>query len=600
MDYIKVLLRTVCSFIVVFQTTFICYSQPTQNGIDSLLSVGMNMNSHGQEILPLEKALQVNQHAYALSEQMQYTRGLMIARLNVVPYYLRVSRPDTALILLNEATREHFSKRDYLFLAAAQFRMASFYIGLNNYKRADMYYTDATNSIRKSDSQALLPSILQGHGALFLMRGNYAHALEIFKHVLEKRREVEAPGYSLHHEYFNIAMAYMRMKDYVTALKFARQATREKGASGGSAMIANIYLQMGKTDSALSTYKGVYKRALSVRDYAHASSVLNSIGGYYTRIGKYDSANMIFRTALTFNLQHKSYVYFRMAENYEKLNQRDSALFAAKLALANAQSMQYTGEIAAASLLISRFFEKGNQPDSALKFLKMHKVYNDSVFTKDLAQKSVDLRVQIETIEKEEEIALLKKKSEIDREARKFLWTLVIGLIITISFIIGFFRVRNRANRNKLEMEKQVLVTELREKEKALSNHTLQMIHHRNGFMEIEEELKRILAADESRRFHKIVNIINVNQSLDREWDNFNQYFSNVHQGFYENLKQVSSTLSLHEQRLCALIKMNLASREIATLLNIEVGSVKMAKYRLKKKLNLDEQEDLNEFIGRF
>jgi DNA-binding CsgD family transcriptional regulator len=193
----------------------------------------------------------------------------------------------------------------------------------------------------------------------------------------------------------------------------------------------------------------------------------------------------------------------------------------------------------------------------------------------------------------------LKKKSEVDYATRKFLYTLIAGLTITISFVIIFFRFRNQANRDKLEMEKQLLITELREKEKALSNHTLQMIHHRNGFMEIEGELKRILANDESRRFHKIVNIINVNQSLDREWDNFNQYFNNVHAGFYDHLKQLSSTLSLHEQRLCALIKMNLASREIATLLNIEVGSVKMAKYRLKKKLNLDEQEDLVEFIGR-
>jgi DNA-binding CsgD family transcriptional regulator len=207
--------------------------------------------------------------------------------------------------------------------------------------------------------------------------------------------------------------------------------------------------------------------------------------------------------------------------------------------------------------------------------------------------------VQIETIEKEEEIALLQEKNERDKATRKFLYTLIFGLITTSSFVLGFFRIRNRANRNKLEMEKQLLITELREKEKALSNHTLQMIHHRNGFMEIEIELKRILANDETRRFHKIVNIINVNQSLDREWDNFNQYFTNVHERFYDNLKQLSSTLSLHEQRLCALIRMNLASREIATLLNIEVSSVKMAKYRLKKKLQLDEQEDLNEFIGK-
>jgi DNA-binding CsgD family transcriptional regulator len=88
-----------------------------------------------------------------------------------------------------------------------------------------------------------------------------------------------------------------------------------------------------------------------------------------------------------------------------------------------------------------------------------------------------------------------------------------------------------------------------------------------------------------------------VNKTLEKEWENFNEYFGSVHGAFYEKINTKFPELSTSEKRLASLIKMNLTNREIASILNIESASVKMAKYRLKKKLNLEEEVDIQSFL---
>ncbi len=119
------------------------------------------------------------------------------------------------------------------------------------------------------------------------------------------------------------------------------------------------------------------------------------------------------------------------------------------------------------------------------------------------------------------------------------------------------------------------------------------MIHRKNSLDEIEERIENLEGKDKQ----KIESIINVNKALEKDWDNFNKYFGQVHANFFDALRQQYSTLTQSEERLSALIKMNLANNEIATLLNIEAKSVRMARYRLRKKFHLSEETDLNNFI---
>lgn len=74
-------------------------------------------------------------------------------------------------------------------------------------------------------------------------------------------------------------------------------------------------------------------------------------------------------------------------------------------------------------------------------------------------------------------------------------------------------------------------------------------------------------------------------------------YFNQVHHGFIERLNQNFPSLTNHDLRHCSYIRMNLSTKEISRLLNINPTSVQKSRVRLKKKLNLGQDEDLYEFL---
>lgn len=78
-------------------------------------------------------------------------------------------------------------------------------------------------------------------------------------------------------------------------------------------------------------------------------------------------------------------------------------------------------------------------------------------------------------------------------------------------------------------------------------------------------------------------------QFLDAEWDKFRLHFEQVHPGFFEKLKVKHPSLTNNELRLYAYFHINLSTKEIATLLNIEAASVRQAKARLNKKLKISD-----------
>ena len=87
--------------------------------------------------------------------------------------------------------------------------------------------------------------------------------------------------------------------------------------------------------------------------------------------------------------------------------------------------------------------------------------------------------------------------------------------------------------------------------------------------------------------------------SQDKTWDDFRATFDQVHPDFFGNLTRQYTDLSSTDLRLIALLKMNMNSPDMATLLGISPDSLRVARYRLRKKLSLHEGESLSGFVQR-
>ena len=112
----------------------------------------------------------------------------------------------------------------------------------------------------------------------------------------------------------------------------------------------------------------------------------------------------------------------------------------------------------------------------------------------------------------------------------------------------------------------------------------------------IQEDLKNNLES-ESRSVKSVISTISKNINGKDSWSVFQEAFNKTDKDFLKKMKEVHSNLTANDLRLCAYLRLNLSSKEIAPLLNISVRSVEIKRYRLRKKMNLSHEQGLVEYI---
>lgn len=95
----------------------------------------------------------------------------------------------------------------------------------------------------------------------------------------------------------------------------------------------------------------------------------------------------------------------------------------------------------------------------------------------------------------------------------------------------------------------------------------------------------------------KMTKTLNEDENIDKEWENFTKHFDKVHSDFVLELKEKHPAITPNELKLCAYLRMNLSTKEIAQLLNISVRGVEISRYRLRKKLQIPSEKNLFDYL---
>ena len=152
----------------------------------------------------------------------------------------------------------------------------------------------------------------------------------------------------------------------------------------------------------------------------------------------------------------------------------------------------------------------------------------------------------------------------------------------------------------KLENEK--LENDLTYKSKELASATLSVISH-NDFLEgLKKEIQaqQLSGSYTKRFFDKLIRMIEENISGEDEWAIFQTNFDRIHEKFFTNLKERYPDLTPGDLRLCALLRLNMPTKDMARMQNLSVRGIEAARYRLRKKLNLPEGQSLVDFMIQF
>lgn len=112
----------------------------------------------------------------------------------------------------------------------------------------------------------------------------------------------------------------------------------------------------------------------------------------------------------------------------------------------------------------------------------------------------------------------------------------------------------------------------------------------------IKEDLKKT-AQNDSSNIKSVISTINKNITEEDSWNVFKEAFDNADKDFLKRIKQMHPALTPNDLRLCAYLRLNLSSKEIAPMFNISVRSVEIKRYRLRKKMDLQHEIGLVEYI---
>lgn len=148
------------------------------------------------------------------------------------------------------------------------------------------------------------------------------------------------------------------------------------------------------------------------------------------------------------------------------------------------------------------------------------------------------------------------------------------------------------------------LEDEIRFKNQELAATTFHLLQKSEILQNTSEQLVTISQhcpdSNTRRSIEGLIRGLTQTDQFDKDWELFAQRFDQVHSDFLKRLKERFPQITPKDQKLCAYLRLNLNSKEIAPLMGISVRSVEVSRYRLRRKLGLDSEENLTGFLLRF
>lgn len=470
-------------------------------------------------------------------------------------------------------------------------------------------------------------------GMIYEIFGDYNKAIENdFKALAiansiksEKRRAITLNNiglvYSYQVEYYKQALEYF--KKY---LSLARQLHLENDIMGAYNNLAMVFTNMEMADSAAFYAELTIEQATKLDDKRHialASTQMAKISkqrGNYAQCIEYSrKAENIYKSE--HYLVELAALYYDISTMFYEDNQLDSASFYAHKMLEIADEYELTTYKSTALQRLSNIYSSQHIYDIAYEYLSAYEVLNDSLNKQDTRESLARMQTLYELDLKEKEIDNFRIKSDMEKRKEQFYLFAMISLLLVATVIIYLFMLKRKKdllllqqkalihnNEKKmaaLELEKSraneaELQTQLAFRTRQLTTHALSMMQKNKMMQELSGTLKAIsrYARDEQKdEMRKLQQQIKRNLNVDKDWDLFKMYFEQVNKDFFTRLLEKFPSLSPNDLRLSALIKLNMNIKEAASVFNLEPASVKSARYRLRKKLGLRQEDDLYEFM---
>ncbi|EAY27386.1 tetratricopeptide repeat protein [Microscilla marina] len=544
------------------------------------------------------------------AEQLQDTTEISNIYNTLGGVYKKQGHYAQALKSYQKALQLDTKLNNYSGMAVSYNNMANVYSEQGNFPMSLSHYLKALRIRERLNQEKNVGTVCNNIGLLYIDQMNYTQAeayfrrsLEIGKKLKQKKRVASV--------YNHLGMLYKIQKDYPTAFRYYQQS--------------------------LSIYR-------KLNNQYGVARLLHNIGCYYYKLKKYNVAHSQLTKALNIRRKLKSKMGMASTEMmigkaYYGLKEYTKAVTYLDKAMKVFQETGYLDKIVASAGTLKEVYKAQGDYQKAYQVFEIYHQAKDSIINKEEVQKITRIESAFRFQQQQDSLKRQQQQKlntlEIKRRTtRAWLYTLllgVVGLLLGVGSLLSRQKHRYKQNAQVLELkaiqqqllneqlqrkeiEGQILKEQLQvdqeeqqkvrhhieEKDHELTKQALYHIRHEQGLeltlREIRELIKTTKEVVVSNRLKEVVKRIKKELSRGESWENFTHTFEMAHPNFYKRLKQQFPDLTEYDLKLCALLRLGFESRELASILNITLDSAKKARFRLRKKMKISDQ-DLSDFM---
>ncbi len=503
--------------------------------------------------------------------------------------------------------------------------LGDFYVIKNNLEEAKIHYTIAVENFKKIDRPFDVAQISLIIGNINLTQNNYIDALQLYQESLDSSTENNF-DLLIPHLYNNLGTLYLQLEDYDDAQIYFEKAYNlyiEKGDEYNAAQslsnISDIKSSLGDYEEAVSGYLDVIRMFSISENWEDIAMAYNAISEIYFASQDYKKAedyhNLSMNTIENQSGKFKgpiSYYQVRIYSTAAKLLFKDNRFSESKQYAKNALQLAYANSykknIYENAKIISMIFDKENKLDSALAYYKIY-IENSEAYQKEYDIKRITqlkMQYKFDEILKRKEIEEIQNQEEYKRKELFYTGVIIISILAVIIMILLYLNQRSKTTKGllkqkNLELEAEKLNQDIDYKKKELASNMMYLIEKNEFITTIARKLKDIkpsVKKDNQDIIQRIINELRKNSS-EKLWDEFEIRFKEVHSDFYDALNTTFPDLTPNEIKLCAFLRLNMTTKEISAITHQSIKSINMARFRLRKKINIDRDENLIVFLSQ-
>ncbi len=407
-----------------------------------------------------------------------------------------------------------------------------------------------------------------------------------------------------------------------------------------------INARLNNPEKALIYFKGILPYYQKEKKFDLIGKTYNNIGLSYLNLEKADSSLFYFKKGITEiektpNLEVKVHLKANIARCYAILGENDQAEQNFEEATQLISDTSNDGILCWVLTERAKFFYDTENIDKAIEFAlkaeklepsknsfiyaEILKVLYRAYYEKEDYKKSAyyfkefdqvrdnlnieEKAVNVEKLKIEYDYKIREQQNELAQTRKRTNLLLAMGGLVILLLVLFIFMIRYKNRLVKIKLENEV--KELREKElkleielknRELASKTIRETEQSELINIVQKDLKEIqskaMQSETKHALNQLVYKIKSNASQNN-WEEFELRFSHVYESFYEKLNTLHPNLSPHDKRICALIKLNLTTKEIANITKTSLKSIENNRTRLRKKLGLTNSKiDLTTYLS--